>query len=155
MSFLVDGLKRFFFAIPCYIIMGIVSLDVYNYVNVFILQSSSDYVIPVILCTILFTLDIVLLVWSYGRTIFTSNSTIDNPAPADYMLEWLKDHAGQQHRVCPKCANGQPKPYRCHHCSICDSCQLRMDHHCPVSYLGLSLASLSMSREDMRVMIHC
>ena len=31
--------------------------------------------------------------------------------------------------TCKKC--GLPKPARCHHCSICNKCHLRMDHHCP------------------------
>ncbi|ELP86184.1 zinc finger protein DHHC domain containing protein, putative [Entamoeba invadens IP1] len=30
--------------------------------------------------------------------------------------------------VCPKC--NALKPFRCHHCSICNKCVLRMDHHC-------------------------
>ena len=31
--------------------------------------------------------------------------------------------------VCKKCI--QAKPPRTHHCSICDKCFLKMDHHCP------------------------
>jgi len=33
------------------------------------------------------------------------------------------------HRFCEICQ--LIKPDRCHHCSMCDSCILKMDHHCP------------------------
>jgi hypothetical protein len=32
-------------------------------------------------------------------------------------------------RLCKKCHSS--KPERCHHCSICNRCIMRMDHHCP------------------------
>eukprot|EP01117_Protostelium_nocturnum_P011161 TRINITY_DN4054_c0_g1_i2.p1 TRINITY_DN4054_c0_g1~~TRINITY_DN4054_c0_g1_i2.p1 ORF type:complete len:231 (-),score=50.77 TRINITY_DN4054_c0_g1_i2:174-866(-) len=32
-------------------------------------------------------------------------------------------------RFCRKC--NLPKPPRCHHCSVCRRCVLKMDHHCP------------------------
>uniref|UniRef100_A0A5K3FRY7 Palmitoyltransferase n=1 Tax=Mesocestoides corti TaxID=53468 RepID=A0A5K3FRY7_MESCO len=32
-------------------------------------------------------------------------------------------------RVCPTCSI--IKPDRCHHCSTCECCLLKMDHHCP------------------------
>ncbi|KAF7137633.1 hypothetical protein RHSIM_Rhsim07G0000800 [Rhododendron simsii] len=31
-------------------------------------------------------------------------------------------------RYCRQCENG--KPPRCHHCSVCQRCVLKMDHHC-------------------------
>lgn len=32
-------------------------------------------------------------------------------------------------RMCQRCLRS--KPDRCHHCSQCNSCILKMDHHCP------------------------
>lgn len=34
-----------------------------------------------------------------------------------------------EYKVCNKCC--APKPSRAHHCSICNVCVLKMDHHCP------------------------
>jgi hypothetical protein len=34
-----------------------------------------------------------------------------------------------QPRFCKKCV--LPKPDRAHHCSLCQRCVLKMDHHCP------------------------
>jgi len=36
---------------------------------------------------------------------------------------------GRMSAVCKKCL--MPKPQRAHHCSVCDRCVLKMDHHCP------------------------
>ena len=38
--------------------------------------------------------------------------------------------------LCYKC--NLPKPPRAHHCSVCQKCFLRMDHHC--SFLGVCIA---------------
>ncbi|PWN50352.1 zf-DHHC-domain-containing protein [Violaceomyces palustris] len=40
---------------------------------------------------------------------------------------WVKSSG--EDRWCAKCK--APKPDRCHHCSSCGRCVLRMDHHCP------------------------
>lgn len=34
--------------------------------------------------------------------------------------------------ICKKCLT--PKPTRTHHCSICNKCVLKMDHHCRMCY---------------------
>ncbi|KAF4531439.1 hypothetical protein B566_EDAN004209, partial [Ephemera danica] len=34
--------------------------------------------------------------------------------------------------ICKKCIS--PKPPRTHHCSICDRCVLKMDHHCRILF---------------------
>jgi palmitoyltransferase len=43
------------------------------------------------------------------------------------ILDYRNIHSGTL--SCNKCANA--KPQRAHHCSICDVCILKMDHHCP------------------------
>lgn len=40
----------------------------------------------------------------------------------------LKDPSYSRIRYCRKC--NQMKPPRCHHCSVCGRCILKMDHHC-------------------------
>lgn len=35
----------------------------------------------------------------------------------------------QKYRTCRRCR--QFKPARAHHCSICERCVIKMDHHCP------------------------
>ncbi|KAM9701980.1 palmitoyltransferase ZDHHC16 isoform 4-T4 [Dama dama] len=47
--------------------------------------------------------------------------------------------------ICKKCIN--PKPARTHHCSICNRCVLKMDHHCRILLLSpLPETSSSSSR---------
>lgn len=59
---------------------------------------------------------VVLGLWSYFAAMFTQNrvtgSNIHSPR-----------------RICKKCHS--EKPVRTHHCSVCQECILRMDHHCP------------------------
>jgi len=41
----------------------------------------------------------------------------------------IGDNSYNKGKVCLKCKSF--KPLRAHHCSICNACVLRMDHHCP------------------------
>jgi len=50
----------------------------------------------------------------------------DTPSKEDLTAE-VKQTGGP--RFCKWC--NQYKPDRCHHCRVCRSCILRMDHHCP------------------------
>jgi hypothetical protein len=108
-----------------------------------------------ILCLIIFNFLFIFAVWSYLRTIFAPKFKI----PSEFYLtpEISEDLAKAQNehqrdeilayvakrndlpvycrtysggfRYCEKC--NLIKPDRCHHCSICRVCVLKMDHHCP------------------------
>ncbi|CAN1333139.1 Probable protein S-acyltransferase 14 [Linum perenne] len=86
---------------------------------------------------------LVMLVWSYFSTIVTEPGgvpqnwrpeTDEESGVADPLVG--TEHAvvsGQNQdpsktRFCRKC--NQFKPPRCHHCSVCRRCILKMDHHC-------------------------
>ncbi|CRK98553.1 CLUMA_CG011903, isoform B [Clunio marinus] len=95
----------------------------------------------------------VFLVWSYYKTIFTKVAVV--PAPfkvsrqeldqlfkiknPDEQTRLLKHLAADLPilnctinncvRFCEKCQH--IKPDRAHHCSVCNVCNLKMDHHCP------------------------
>lgn len=116
---------------------------------------SMESIVQQILCLILFHILYILALWSYVQTIFTPFGKI----PSKFFLspeisEDLAKAPSEQHRdeilayvvkkndlpvncrtysggirYCEKC--NLIKPDRCHHCSICGVCILRMDHHCP------------------------
>uniref|UniRef100_A0AC35TSS2 Palmitoyltransferase n=1 Tax=Rhabditophanes sp. KR3021 TaxID=114890 RepID=A0AC35TSS2_9BILA len=96
-----------------------------------------------------------MLYWSYWATILAKNMTIPNqfylPSEvtealrvsgsnevakeivAKYVLEQklpIKNRMHDQaYRYCSHCT--MVKPDRAHHCSICKTCNLKFDHHCP------------------------
>jgi len=66
-------------------------------------------------------------VWAYtgdGRTHADSNQL------ASINLQEMKKSGDRRH--CKWC--GKYKPDRCHHCRVCRTCILKMDHHCPWIY---------------------
>ncbi|PNT75178.1 hypothetical protein BRADI_1g28380v3 [Brachypodium distachyon] len=98
-----------------------------------------------------FHLLLIMMLWCYLMVVFTdpgavpenwrhaaeeddmdeSNTrTISNDVATDIVNPPLFTSEGQGNasRYCSRCQNG--KPPRCHHCSICDRCVLKMDHHC-------------------------
>ena len=107
--------------IPCVIVCGIVGGDTY------LLFGYSRLVLMEEIGTILTTLALAiygvcvsLLLSSYFRCMLTSCAVEDNPPPPDFDGE-----------NCPKCEKcGNWKPPRTHHCSLCGTCTLKMDHHC-------------------------
>ncbi|CAE6077402.1 unnamed protein product [Arabidopsis arenosa] len=92
---------------------------------------------------ILFHFLLAMLLWSYFSVVFTDPgvvppnwrpSTDEERGESDPLnsLEFVGLQADSSSnprvRFCRKC--NQLKPSRCHHCSVCGRCVLKMDHHC-------------------------
>ena len=71
---------------------------------------------------LVWNLVMLLCVWAYFKTAFTSPGTI----PKAWRARAQTENVGT---TCRRCV--QKRPLRAHHCSLCDTCVMRMDHHCP------------------------
>ncbi|XP_062188594.1 probable protein S-acyltransferase 12 isoform X2 [Phragmites australis] len=80
-----------------------------------------------------FHLLLVMILWCYLMVVFTDPGAVpenwrhDGENSGDSSLSTSEEQGGAP-RYCSRCQNG--KPPRCHHCSVCDRCVLKMDHHC-------------------------
>ncbi|XP_045118192.1 palmitoyltransferase ZDHHC20-B-like isoform X3 [Portunus trituberculatus] len=98
---------------------------------------------------------LVMFLWAYWQTIFTDIGTVPKqfrlpPSELDRYEAGETDEARRcvlegftqkqnlpiynrtvmgEIRYCERCV--QIKPDRCHHCSVCGVCVLKLDHHCP------------------------
>mmetsp|Transcript_103426 Transcript_103426/g.163186 ORF Transcript_103426/g.163186 Transcript_103426/m.163186 type:complete len:288 (-) Transcript_103426:12-875(-) len=107
--------------IVCFII-GYFLLSVSNYVVVktgdFPFGPRGDAI-----CLAIYELWFILAIWSHLTCMLSDPGSI--PIDDGVELQALPDGV----RQCTKCK--APKPPRAHHCSICQRCIQRMDHHCP------------------------
>ncbi|XP_070673040.1 probable protein S-acyltransferase 14 isoform X2 [Malus domestica] len=91
---------------------------------------------------IIFHCLLVMLLWSYFSVVLTDpggvppnwRPAVDEERGQADPLTWSDfnglqpDPSNLRIRYCRKC--NQLKPPRCHHCSVCGRCVLKMDHHC-------------------------
>merc|ERR1719160_794936 len=106
---------------------------------------------PQAVCQIvIFNLSTILLLICYGLCLVTHPGSIPDSQSSECASDWTyvpsqesrpRDASGASpqetkrsgdRRHCKWCA--KYKPDRCHHCRVCRTCILRMDHHCPWIY---------------------
>eukprot|EP00092_Neocalanus_flemingeri_P028463 GFUD01030907.1.p1 GENE.GFUD01030907.1~~GFUD01030907.1.p1 ORF type:complete len:477 (+),score=126.22 GFUD01030907.1:106-1536(+) len=148
-------LTRFVKSLPVIFITLIVSWSYYAYVVAVVLTAMVDNVLEQVVCAVVYHCLVIMFVWSYYMVVFTppgsvppswrlSKGDVDRLALAQSEDEWknilaslavqlgctVKQRSVQNAvRYCEKCLC--IKPDRSHHCSVCEDCTLKMDHHCP------------------------
>ncbi|CAH0384496.1 unnamed protein product [Bemisia tabaci] len=85
---------------------------VYSYINLVIFQ--------------IFTF---LAFVSHLRAMFTDPGAVPKGNATKELIQQMGFRDGQLIYKCPKCCS--IKPERAHHCSVCQRCIRKMDHHCP------------------------
>ncbi|KAH8396598.1 hypothetical protein KR215_001143 [Drosophila sulfurigaster] len=66
---------------------------------------------------------------SHLRTMLSDPGAVPRGNATKEMIEQMGYREGQMFYKCPKCCS--IKPDRAHHCSVCQRCIRKMDHHCP------------------------
>lgn len=78
---------------------------------------------------ILFNMFVILALSSHVRAMFTDPGAVPKGNATRENIQRMGLREGQVIFKCPKCCS--IKPERAHHCSVCQRCIRKMDHHCP------------------------
>lgn len=89
----------------------------------------SQYPVYKTINTIIFNILSFLAISSHLRTMFSDPGAVPKGNATKEMIQQLGFKEGQVFFKCPKCCS--IKPERAHHCSVCQRCIRKMDHHCP------------------------
>jgi len=106
---------------PVFLVFGFIILDFYELMLVIVPERYEKEPVRTMAVVGFFIPVICLLLISYTRAIITSSAVEDYPTPS-----FMRRGACTR---CWKCSS--LKPLRAHHCSVCNKCVLKMDHHCP------------------------
>ncbi|XP_037045950.1 palmitoyltransferase ZDHHC3 [Bradysia coprophila] len=89
----------------------------------------SQYPVYKTINSVIFNILSFLAISSHLRTMFSDPGAVPKGNATKEMIQQLGFKEGQVFFKCPKCCS--IKPERAHHCSVCQRCIRKMDHHCP------------------------
>ncbi|XP_054162984.1 palmitoyltransferase ZDHHC20-B-like isoform X2 [Oppia nitens] len=145
---------RIFKWLPVLFIVSVLSWGYYAYV-IQLCVFNIDLIVVKIFYLSIFHVLYAMTLWSYWQTIFTDSAHIPRdfwlpPTEKEKLLQETNEENQKRlieqyvfdrslpiqcrayngmYRICENCF--MIKPDRAHHCSVCDQCVLKMDHHCP------------------------
>ncbi|KAF5297446.1 hypothetical protein FQR65_LT01377 [Abscondita terminalis] len=100
-----------------------------EFVVTFIILIPTLYSFYSIINMVIFQTCAFLAFTSHLRTMFTDPGAVPKGNATKEMIKQMGFREGQVIFKCPKCCS--IKPDRAHHCSVCQRCIRKMDHHCP------------------------